>query len=50
MKVSDQYIKIVEWSEEESKKLEERLDTCTKAIQSFGFSGMAQTMSNFNNK
>lgn len=39
-----------EWSEEESAKMTERLETCCKAIESFGFAGLNNTMNSFNNK
>lgn len=38
------------WSEEEAEKLPERLEKSADLIQSFCFAGLAQTMSNFNNK
>ena len=39
-----------EWNTEEREKLKERLETCTKLIQSFGTIGLARTMNEFNNK
>lgn len=38
------------WNEEEQKKLPERLDKAIQVIKSFGTSGLANTMSNFNGK
>ena len=39
-----------EWSLEENKALEERLETSTKAVESFGLGGIANTMNSFNGK
>ena len=39
-----------EWSEEESSKLEERLDKSIALIKSFGLSGMNNSMNSFNGK
>ena len=39
-----------EWNEEENKILQERIETMGKAIQSFSFAGLAQTMNTFNGK
>ena len=38
------------WSDEEESKLIERIETCVKAVQSFGFAGLNNTMNSFNNK
>lgn len=39
-----------EWEEEELSKLNERLETATKAILSFGLAGISTTMNTFNGK
>ncbi|MEZ4798843.1 MAG: aminoacyl-tRNA hydrolase [Flavobacteriales bacterium] len=39
-----------EWSEEEKKTLQEKIENAAKAIQSFGFIGLARTMNQFNTK
>lgn len=39
-----------QWSEEEQKILEERIEICTKAISSFAMAGIANTMNTFNGK
>ncbi|MDG1714264.1 aminoacyl-tRNA hydrolase [Lacinutrix sp.] len=39
-----------EWTEEESSKLEERLDKAVELIKSFGLAGINNTMNNFNGK
>jgi PTH1 family peptidyl-tRNA hydrolase len=39
-----------EWTEEDKTHMNERLEKSIQAIQSFGFAGLAHTMSNFNNK
>lgn len=38
------------WTEEESNKLNERLDVSIQAIKSFGLAGINNTMNNFNGK
>ena len=37
-----------EWDEEENKKLPERLEKASKAIESFGLAGINNTMNTFN--
>ena len=38
------------WNEEESKKIEERIDKSSKAVTSFALAGIANTMNTFNGK
>lgn len=39
-----------EWSDEEKKTLQEKIEQAAKSIQSFGFIGLARTMNQFNTK
>jgi len=39
-----------EWSQDEKKALQERLEMCGNLIKSFATIGLGQTMSQFNNK
>ncbi len=38
------------WSTEEQKQMDERIETCSELIKSFASVGLGSTMSNFNNK